>query len=91
MLARTLAALLGGYLFASAGAVLASVMFVDRDGLPSDALLGGALWGLVLYALAIIWAFGVRSPAKAWGSLLGATAVLGASAALLVLAQRGAA
>lgn len=90
VLSRTLAALLGGYLFASAGAVLASVLFTDHGGVASDALLGGALWGLALYALAILLAFGVRSAARAWAGLLGASALLAATAALLALTQRGA-
>jgi hypothetical protein len=90
---RTAAALLGGYLFASCGAVL--LMAVQRganapDGAPADAMLGGALLGLALYAAAIVWAFGVRGTAKAWGGLLLGSALLGGGGALLLALQGGA-
>lgn len=79
---RIAAAILGGYLFASCAAALLSAL----NGPGSDAMLGGALLGLALYAPAIIWAFATRSTRRAWGGLLGAsltfavlTAVVGAS------------
>lgn len=79
---RIAAAILGGYLFASCAAALLSTL----NGPGSDAMLGGALLGLALYAPAIIWAFATRSTRRAWGGLLGAsltfavlTAVVGAS------------
>nr|WP_315249199.1 hypothetical protein [uncultured Duganella sp.] len=79
---RIAAAILGGYLFASAAAALLSAL----NGPGSDAMLGGALLGLALYAPAIIWAFATSTPRRAWTGLLGAsfafallTAVVGAS------------
>lgn len=80
---RIAAAIVGGYLFASSGGALLSAL----NGPGSDAMLGGALLGLALYAPAIIWAFTTRSAARAWAGLLGAsfslavlTAIAGATA-----------
>jgi hypothetical protein len=79
---RIAAAIVGGYLFASSGGALLSAL----NGPGSDAMLGGALLGLALYAPAIIWAFATRSAKRAWAGLLGAsfslavlTAVAGAT------------
>ncbi|MYM35894.1 hypothetical protein GTP38_16280 [Duganella sp. FT94W] len=79
---RIAAAILGGYLFASSAAVLLSAF----NGPGSDAMLGGALLGLALYAPAIIWAFVTGTTRRAWAGLLGTsfafavlTAVVGAS------------
>jgi len=62
-LAALLVAIFGGYLFASAGAALLSTL----NGLGGDAMLGGALLGLALYAPIIIWLFAVRSAAPQLG------------------------
>lgn len=67
---RIAAAIVGGYLFASSGGALLSAL----NGPGSDAMLGGALLGLALYAPAIIWAFATRSDRRAWTGLLGASA-----------------
>jgi hypothetical protein len=82
---RIAAAIVGGYLFASSGGALLSAL----NGPGSDAMLGGALLGLALYAPAIIWAFATRSTTRAWAGLLGAslslavlTAVAGATGAV---------
>jgi uncharacterized iron-regulated membrane protein len=48
--------IVGAYLFASIGAALLSAL----NGLGSDAMLGGALLGLALYAPLVIWGFGTR-------------------------------
>jgi hypothetical protein len=79
---RIAAAILGGYLFASTAAALLSAL----NGPGSDAMLGGALLGLALYAPAVIWAFAASSTRRAWGGLLGTsmafavlTLIIGAS------------
>lgn len=74
---RFAAAVLGGYLFASAAAALLSTL----NGPGSDAMLGGALLGLALYAPAIIWAFATRTTRRAWAGLLGASLVMAALSA----------
>lgn len=51
--------IVGAYAFASAGAVLLSTL----NGPGSNALLGGALLGLALYAPLVVWAFGTRAGA----------------------------
>jgi hypothetical protein len=84
VLFRTLAAVIGGYLFASTGATLLSAL----NGPGGDAMAGGALLGLALYAPAIIWAFATHNAIRAWAGLLGASATL---ALLTILASRSAA
>ncbi|MRW82989.1 DUF3649 domain-containing protein [Pseudoduganella sp. FT26W] len=66
---RIAAAIIGGYLFASSAGALLSALY----GPGSDAMLGGALLGLALYAPAIIWAFATHSARRAWAGLLGAS------------------
>ena len=66
---RIAAAIFGGYLFASSAGALLSTL----NGPGSDAILGGALLGLALYAPAIVWAFATSSAARAWAGLLGAS------------------
>ncbi|WP_373986875.1 PepSY-associated TM helix domain-containing protein [Duganella sp. BuS-21] len=51
--------IVGAYVFASLGAVLLSTV----NGPGSNAMLGGALLGLALYAPFVAWAFGTRSGA----------------------------
>lgn len=75
---RIAAAILGGYLFASCAAALLSTL----NGPGSDAMLGGALLGLALYALAIIWAFATSTTRRAWTGLLGASLALALLAAM---------
>jgi hypothetical protein len=76
---RIAAAILGGYLFASTGGILLSAL----NGPGSDAMLGGALLGLALYAPAIIWTFSTRSAGRAWTGLLGASFSFAVLAALV--------
>jgi len=66
---RIAAAILGGYLFASTAAALLSAF----NGPGSDAMLGGALLGLALYAPAVIWAFATHTTRRAWTGLLAAS------------------
>ncbi|MCD9032524.1 DUF3649 domain-containing protein [Luteimonas sp. Y-2-2-4F] len=63
VLSRSLAALLGGYaLAASASMLLALALPMPR----AQATLTGILTGIALYAAAAVWAFAVRSAARAW-------------------------
>lgn len=76
------AALLGGYLLASAaGIFLGSTLPVPR----SEATLIGHLSSFAIYTGAIVWVFHLRRPAVAWLVLSLASAVL----ALAGLALRG--
>ncbi|WP_256078607.1 DUF3649 domain-containing protein [Massilia sp. YIM B04103] len=69
-LSRTLAALVGGYLFASAAGVLLTALSLTPHESPEHAMLGGGLLGLAMYAIAITWAFATRSVRRAWAGLL---------------------
>jgi hypothetical protein len=67
VLSRLLAAVLGGYLLASALAVfLATVLSAPR----AEAVLAGMLWSFAVYVLAVIWAFSPVSPGRVWLGLL---------------------
>ena len=89
VLNRTLAAILGGYLLAAAGAVLLATLGDGPGVAAGDAMLGGALLGLALYAPAIVWAFAARSALRAWGGLLGASLLLAIAAYALAVVPRG--
>lgn len=91
VLSRTVAGLGGGYLLASAGALLVTALSAGGGKPGGDAMLAGALVGLALYALAIIWAFATGSAARAWGGMLLATALLGLPGLLLLALPGGAA
>ena len=91
VLSLTVAGLGGGYLLASAGALLVTALSAGGGKPGGDAMLAGALVGLALYALAIIWAFATGSAARAWGGMLLATALLGLPGLLLLALPGGAA
>ncbi|MYM22071.1 PepSY domain-containing protein [Duganella sp. FT135W] len=57
--------IVGAYLFASIGAALLSAL----NGPGSDAMLGGALLGLALYAPLVVWGFGTRRGSSIKGGL----------------------
>lgn len=78
VLSRLLAAVLGGYLLASALAVfLATVLSEPR----AESVLAGMLWSFPAYLLAVIWAFSPVSPGRVWlGLLLPSVVLAGASA-----------
>ena len=80
VLSRLLAAVLGGYLLASALAVfLATVLPASR----AEAVLAGMLWSFALHVLAVIWAFSPVSPGRVWLGLLLPAAVMAAASAWL--------
>ncbi|MBJ7309304.1 iron transporter [Rugamonas sp. CCM 8940] len=92
VLSRTVAGLCGGYLLASAGAILVTALCAGGGGdgkSGGDAMLAGALVGMALYVLAIIWAFATGSAARAWGGMLLATALLGLPGLLLLALPGG--
>ncbi len=93
VLSRTVAGLGGGYLLASAGAILVTALCAGGGAgkLGGDAMLAGALVGMALYVLAIIWAFATGSAARAWGGMLLLTALLGLPGLLLLALPGGAA
>ena len=78
VLSRLLAAVLGGYLLASA---LAVFLAAALPGPRADAVLAGMQWSFALHVLAVVWAFSPISPGRAWlGLLLPAAALAGAAA-----------
>ena len=79
ILARCLAAILGGYGLASLVALAGAAWL----GPPrSEAVLAGMLLGLLAQAAAALWAFAARSPARAWAGLALPMAALGLALAL---------
>lgn len=77
VLARALAAILGGYALASAATVLLSL------SLPLarvDAVAIGTLLSFVVYTCAVLWVFAARSALRAWLGLGLAGALLAAPA-----------
>lgn len=75
---RVAAAVLGGYLLASAWAVFCSVVLPGR----AEAALAGMQLGFVVYVGAAIWAFSPVSLGRVWLGLLLPAAGLALSAAL---------
>ncbi|MCH7343387.1 iron transporter [Pelomonas sp. CA6] len=74
VLSRSLAALAGGYLLASAlAAACALHLPLERV----EATMTGTLLGNLAYALAVLGAFAARSAARAWVWTLGPAALLG--------------
>lgn len=79
LLSRVLAAVLGGYLLASAFGVFVGAAFA----VGADAVLAGVQLGFVVYVGAVIWAFAPVSPGRVWAGLLLPAAAFMAAAALL--------
>lgn len=70
---RIIAAILGGYVLAALFSVAALALPLPR----SEAWLTGMLGSFLIYAMAVIWVFAVRSAWRAWaGLLIGAAALL---------------
>jgi len=65
LLSRIAAALLGGYALAALTSVAAVALPVSR----TEAVFTGLLLSFVVYALAVIWVFAVRSATRAWAGL----------------------
>jgi len=80
VLSRLLAAVLGGYLLASA---LAVFLAAALPGPRADAVLAGMQWSFALHVLAVVWAFSPLSPGRVWLGLLLSAAALAGAAALL--------
>ncbi len=72
--ARTGAAIVGAYLLASA---VAAATAVFMPGSRLDAALAGTMLGLVVFAVAALWAFVARSALRAWIGMVAPAAVLG--------------
>ncbi|WP_315122634.1 hypothetical protein [Comamonas antarctica] len=79
LLSRVLAAVLGGYLLASALGVFIGTAFAAG----ADSVLAGVQLGFVIYVGAVIWAFSPVPLRQVWAGLLLPAAALLAAAALL--------
>ena len=77
---RVAAAALGGYALTSVATVVLALLWPAPK---AQALLWASMLSFVVYAVAVIWVFATRSATRAWGGLLGATALLAALAWLL--------
>ena len=67
-----MAAVGGGYALAALTSVAALALPMTRP----EAVLTGMLLSFVVYALAVVWVFAVRSAARAWAGLLAVAAPL---------------
>ncbi|MBV7486275.1 DUF3649 domain-containing protein [Bordetella sp. BOR01] len=72
LLSRIVAAVFGGYALAALTSVAAAALPMSR----TEAVLAGMLLSFVVYALAVVWVFAVRSATRAWAGLLLAAAPL---------------
>jgi hypothetical protein len=80
VLSRAGAAAFGGYAFAAALSILLSrILPMPR----AEAVLTGTMLGFIIYLCAILWAFAVPSPRRAWLGLLIPTLVCGVASWLL--------
>ena len=86
LISRIVAALFGGYALAALGSVAALALPMDKP----QAVLTGMQASFLIYTLAVIWVFAVRSAKRAWVGL-GVAAVPMGLAALWVLNGQGAA
>ena len=86
LVSRIVAALFGGYALAALGSVAALALPMDKP----QAVLTGMQASFVIYTLAVIWVFAVRSATRAWVGLLVAAVPMGL-AALWVWKVQGAA
>lgn len=65
LVSRIVAALFGGYVLAALTSVAAVALPMSR----TEAVFTGMLLSFVVYALAVIWVFAVRSAWRAWAGL----------------------
>ena len=73
LLSRVVAALFGGYALAALTSVATLALPMTRP----EAVFTGMLLSFVVYVLAVIWVFAVRSATRAWvGLLVAATTLL---------------
>jgi hypothetical protein len=79
---RIAAAAFGGYALAAACSILLSFTLPAAR---ADAVLTGLLVSFAVYAVAIIWAFAVRSVLRMWIGMSVVTALFGSLAVLLKL------
>lgn len=80
VLSRIVAAVAGGYAFAT---VMILVLTYLLPLPQKDALMLSTMLSYIIYLLAIIWAFSVKTVRKAWIGISVATGLLGALAFLL--------
>ena len=66
LLSRIVAAMFGGYALAA----LTSIATLAIPMKTSEAVFAGLLSSIVVYALAVIWVFAVRTATRAWAGLL---------------------
>ena len=72
LMSRIVAAVFGGYALAALTSVATLALPMSRP----EAVLTGMLLSFVVYALAVVWVFAVRSATRAWAGLLVAAAPL---------------
>ena len=76
LIARIIAALVGGYALAALSSVAVLALPMSKP----QAVLTGQLLSFLVYAGAVVWVFAVRSALKAWIGLIVAAIPLGLAA-----------
>jgi hypothetical protein len=69
MAARAAAAVVGGYALAWTSAIGFAAVLVAADIAAADAVVSAGMLSFLVYAAAIIWAFGSRSARRAWSGI----------------------
>lgn len=83
---RAVAAIAGGYALAALFSVACTLLLTRATAMGrAEAVLTATLAAIVVFVLAVIWAFAARSAWRAWAGLLAAAAPL----AMLALALQG--
>lgn len=83
---RVLAAVIGAYAFTSAASVLLALLLPMPRA--QATLLSSMVIGYLIYAVAVIWIFSIRSVARAWVVMLAGTALMAVWSWLLLLGEQ---
>ncbi|UGV26774.1 DUF3649 domain-containing protein [Rhodopseudomonas boonkerdii] len=76
LISRIVAALFGGYALAALSSIAVLALPMDKV----QAVIAGTLASFLVYAVAVIWVFAVRSALKAWTGLIVVAVPLGLAA-----------
>lgn len=83
LLSRFLAAVLGGYLLASAAAIFLAATFPATAAARAEGVLAGMQLAFIVYTGAVIWSFSPVPQSRVWAGLLVPAALLAAVGWLL--------
>ena len=76
LISRIFAAVFGGYALAALGSVAVLALPASKP----QAVLSGMLLSFIIYTVAVVWVFAVRSAGRAWAGLVAAAIPLSLAA-----------